>query len=916
MSKHQSAQKYVLKIDTNTLKANNWNLTISFEEALENGNIIALADSTCLRFIDDINEIDICQRNIEIKSLREKLKILKSDKDNPINRDKIKNIYDRINTLSFREDYLCLIANNKTDYKKATKGFYVNGIKYVRLLSTTGQLKKSTIVFVNERIHDELLKKIENGRNPNDKFIPSKYNAYLSLACSSSIPVSEPNVIVIKDCFVTFNDNYISINDNSNDEEPVLKEVFGEVQNNINDGFGLISPKQAEKWSNELLLDYRFSGCCVRNAFLKGMLFCFDFHDFAKKIANQKYITDIWGTQRNIFDADVIITESMLKLWNSYDNYESYYNNCRKNGFSFSITKVTPKKLDNVRNLNYQYLQSYELNDNDIEELVQPTINNIKDILSNDVNKTILFLKGYFIGEKSIDKLDADFVKALMIDKRMINDPFVQSKLLKMLSKKINDAKIGVLQCTGNFSLISGDPFALCQSMFNLEVTGLLKANEFYSKYWNDKKVKEVVGFRSPMSCHNNIKILSLINTEKVNYWYKYMPEVTIFNGFDCTNQRFNGSDNDGDMVFTTNNKVLLKNTRKTLPIICSQKKGEKSIINNKKLIEADMRGFGDDIGSITNKITSMFDIQCLFNKNSKEYKTLEYRIMCGQKYQQDAIDKIKGIESKPMPKSWYDKKSITNNIEFNSKLLVDKKPYFFIYNYPELKKKYHQYLEKANQKSCMLFGKKINTLLYSNNNTSEELKFIEWYNKLCPITDNQSTMNKICHKIEEEINQYQDVLKIRKNNFDYSILKCENINYDLETFNKIKKLYDSYKLKTQNFKINNRGKINDKNDFHRTRLIFKNEFEKKAYSICNNKYKLCNIVLDMCYTNDLSKQFAWDICGEIFIENLLNKNNRKIKYLEKIDNDNNINILSNNINVIEYNGYKFIERIVVINEK
>lgn len=29
MAKHQSAQKFVFKIDTNTLKANNWNLTIS-----------------------------------------------------------------------------------------------------------------------------------------------------------------------------------------------------------------------------------------------------------------------------------------------------------------------------------------------------------------------------------------------------------------------------------------------------------------------------------------------------------------------------------------------------------------------------------------------------------------------------------------------------------------------------------------------------------------------------------------------------------------------------------------------------------------------------------------------------------------------------------------------------------------------
>lgn len=916
MSKHQSSQKYVLKIDTNTLKKHNWNLTLSFNDALENENIIALAESTCLRFIDEINGVDTYKQQLEIKSLRERLKVLKSDKNNPNNRNEIKKIYNRINELSFRKDYLCLVANNKDDYRKAVKGFYVNGIKYVRLLSTTGQLKKSTIVFVNEKIHDKLLNKIENGRNKEDKFIPSKYNAYLSLVCSSSTPVSEPKVIVVKDCVVNFHDRYISIKDNPNGNgEPILEEVYGEIQNNINDGFGLISPNQADKWSKELLLDYRFSGCCVRNSFLKGMLFCFDFHDFAKNIANQEYIIDIWGNKKNIFEADIIITESMLKLWNSYSSYEDYYTNCQKNGFKYSVTKVTPKKLDNIRNLNYQYLQSYELSEQDINELIQPTVDNIKDVLGNDVNKAILFLKGYFIKEKSISKLDADFVKALMIDEKMINDPFVQSKLNNMLNKKINDAKMGVLQCHGNFSLISGDPFALCQSMFGLKVTGLLKSNQFYSKYWNDRNIKNVVAFRSPMSCHNNIKVLSLVKNPSVEHWYRYMSEVTIFNGFDCTNQRFNGADYDGDMIFTTDNNVLLRNTKETLPIICSQKKGEKTIINNKKLIDADMRGFGDEIGSITNKITAMFDIQCLFDKNSNEYKTLEYRIMCGQKYQQDAIDKIKGIESLPMPKYWYNQKSVTNDAEFNSKILVNKKPYFFIYNYPELKKEYHKYLEKINQKSHMLFGKKINDLLYSNNKTPEELDFVNWCFKLCPITDNKSTMNNICHKIEKEFEQYKNNLKIKKKYFDYSILKCENVNYNLDIFNQIKELYNDYTLRTQNFKLNNIKETKDRDDFNTARTIFKNEFVEKAYSICNNKYELCNIILDICYKNNSSKQFAWDICGDVFIENLLNKNNRKIKYLECIDDDKS-NILFDNLNIIEYNGFKFIERITTIHEE
>lgn len=909
MKQNQYVQRYVLKINTKRLKANNWNLNISLKEAQNNNELITLADSTCLRFIDDINNVNVKDKNIKIETLKSKLKKLKTMKSNRNNRQKIKLTYKQLNEISFMKDYVCLVADNKSEYKRAIKGFYINGMKFVRLLSTSGQLKKSTIVFVNEKIHNVLLQRLENGRNVNDKFIPSKYNAYLSLACSSSTPVSDANVIVVKDCIVKFSDTYVLVSDNDENDNPDLKVTTSEIENNINDGFGLISPKQAEIWSNELNLNYCFSGCCVRNAFLKGMLYCFDFHTFARDIAKTNIITDIWGNNKNILDADIIITESMLKLWNSYNSYEHYHENCLKNGFTYSITKVTPKELDNVRNLNYQYLQSYELSNDDIEELIKPTIDNIKDILSDDINKTILYLKGYYIGEKTLNKLDNDFIKALMIDDSMINDAFVQSKLKNMIKKRINDAKIGVLQCNGNFSLISGDPYALCQSMFNMEVTGLLKDNEFYSNYWNKKKVSQVVAFRSPMSCHNNIRKLNLVNNEIVNYWYQYMSEVTILNGFDLTNASLNGCDFDGDLIFTTDNYVLLKNTRDTLPIVCTQKKCDKVVINNNNLIEADMNGFGDDIGVITNKITAMFDIQCLFDKNSMEYKELEYRIMCGQKFQQDAIDKIKGIQFKPMPRYWYDKKSIDEDDTFNSSLVVDKKPYFFIYNYSELRAKYNKFQHNTNIKSYMLFGKSVEELIDNINSIShEEKEFLDWYYKLNPITDNNSTMNIICHKIENELEEYEKVLKDKTLNFDYNILKSEEHSYSNDEFTKIKEIYLEYKDNVQKFKHKNNEKISDNESFINAKNLFMQQFEEKCFSVCNNKYILANIILDICYNNNNSKQFAWSICGDVFIENLLKKNNNRLKYLQLVENQDLDNI--NEELIVKYNGLNFVETV------
>lgn len=591
----------------------------------------------------------------------------------------------------------------------------------------------------------------------------------------------------------------------------------------------------------------------------------------------------------------------MLKLWDCYSSFEDYRRNCDMNGYTFSVTKVTPKKLDNVRNMNYQFLQSYDLTDNEIDMLIEPTIKNITDILHGDINKTILFLKGFMIGEKTIEKMDCDFAKALMIDERLINDGYIQHKIRTMLERKMNDAKIGVIQVNGNFSLISGDPYSLCQSMFNMEVTGLLKANQFYSKYWCDKNVDEVVAFRAPMSCANNIRKLNIITNEEIQYWYQYMNEVTIFNSFDLTNMALNGCDFDGDLVFTTNNDILLKNTHNLLALNCTQKKGEKSIINTQKLIKADMLAFGDDIGSITNKITSMFDLLPMFSKNSDEYKTLEYRIMCGQKFQQESIDKIKGIVAKPMPKEWY-KYSVELD-PFNKSILANKKPYFFIYNYPKLKSDYIKFQKNVNNKCLLTFGKRIDELLSQENFSSEEEEFLKWYDIENPVTINSCLMNRLCKKVELA---FEDFKKSQKNDikdFNIDILKSEGISYSEDKFNQINELYKKYLNKLMEYHSNiKKSKI--KNTSERT--ILENNFKQEAYCICNNKYELCNILLDLCYSNNSNKQFTWFVVGDVIIENLLKKNGNKINYL-----------VEDSHGDIKYNGLTFSKKVMVIkNEK
>lgn len=66
---------------------------------------------------------------------------------------------------------------------------------------------------------------------------------------------------------------------------------------------------------------------------------------------------------------------------------------------------------------------------------------------------------------------------------------------------------------------------------------------------------------------------------------------------------------------------------------MCIQRKANKMVPDEQAFITANIASFGDDIGKTTNRITSMFEVQSHFDRDSKEYGILEYRIKCGQLY-------------------------------------------------------------------------------------------------------------------------------------------------------------------------------------------------------------------------------------------------------------------------------------------
>lgn len=891
MAKEKTCHKFIYKLSSKRLAQSDWKLTLPLQAAIKNKNdVVALSDSQLLRWIHELKGTEDLDEKVRL--IQSEIKHQKKCPKSEESKIRIKELYQTLYSLQYQKDYFYMIMNTRKDYLRANKGFSINQYQYRRLLGTNGGIKKSTITYVGESIYEEIKKRMDNGRNLNKSLIPAKLEAYQALICSSSIPVTMPRIVIVKDCNVTFKEDVILIRDENEKEPRMSREKDYEISYCDSDGYGLMSPEYSRIVNKDLHGEHScgktISGINTRFAWTKGMLFTFDFVAFAKEINRGNFmIQDAWGTSRDVRDYDVILTTSMVKLWDFYDSLEHFLHCSQENHYQFSVSKTTPLKLEHTRNANYQFLQTYSFTEEELYSLCKPTIDEITDVLLNDWRKTIVFLKGMHMEVQSLNEWNNDFIKALMIDSRMAQDPFVVNKVYGMIRKRIQMAAKGSIKLSGNFAIISGDPFSLAQSVFGLPVTGLLKSGEVYHRYWRDKGVNEIVCFRAPMTCHNNIRRRNVVHSEEMDYWYQYNQTGMILNSWDTTCDALNGADKDSDTFFTTDNPIIIKNTQSSPTIECVQKRADKILPKESDLVEANILAFGDEIGSTTNKITAMIEMQSQFERDTLEYQTLEYRIMCGQHYQQNSIDKAKGILSKPMPKYWFDKAAChklpdTSEEERKYKelclrIVADKKPYFLKYVYPELMAAYKKYMNDSNKKSIRLFQMSLDELTKKPDTTKEEKEFLEYHQNLMPVGDRPCTINRICWLFEKT---FEGILKKQKvsSEFNYSILKS-NTAYSKNDYKKIEKVKAEYDDSLKTFQQLAKTERLDKDETNANRNMLILKFKAACEAICPNARELCNILLDMCYSTNKSKQFVWDICGETIIETLLEKHDYNIIY-------------------------------------
>lgn len=256
------------------------------------------------------------------------------------------------------------------------------------------------------------------------------------------------------------------------------------------------------------------------------------------------------------------------------------------------------------------------------------------------------------------------------------------------------------------------------------------------------------------------------------------------------------------------------------------------------------------------------------------------------------------------MPKYWHDRHA-ANRIEDESErefcrsIVADKKPYFMKYIYPQLMKQYNTYIKNTNRNALREFQMSIEELTAADpESLSERQKeFLKYFNSRMPVGVAPCVMNRICKRFEEEFDGY-----IGKHHskvaFDYTIMKYGE-EYTASQFRDIKRLYDEYMSRVRNYMMFSEYERVDECESSSALLSMKDEFEKKCFSLCQNKFMLCDILLDICYTRNSSKKFAWSICGKDIINSLLKHNSNTISF-PKLDDDGDVVYCGERYSIVE----------------
>lgn len=567
----------------------------------------------------------------------------------------------------------------------------------------------------------------------------SKWNSYIGLAATDSIPVSMPNIVVVDDKEMMVKAKVDVVREvDTWDKEGNIRRKFNvqhdkvkRIPTSLFDGAGIVTVKMADKWRKELNLDYipaSFQFRCI--PCLKGKLYTMPVEEFANTYEVSKII-DINGKEWDLFadEIDAILTKSQFKFHDLYQSLEEWRKEFDKtvHGYkrSFNISEYDAafSELKDTTVMSYQPLQTLEFTENEIKELCKSAAKSYTNACSS-AEGFLKFRGIYSEGDKDDDIEWARFPSyyhAMFYNHSLFNDEFIKKKVRQDLKSAKERSYVGKITVRGNYQTLTPDLFALMQHIFGLQVTGLLKYNQIYSNYWNHhlEGAPWVDLIRSPHIAqeHSPVQVVTSGQMEK---WFEYQKTGIIVAVIGNTIAlKANSADFDGDHVLTVDNSIICEaaihqfaNTvyheKIEYPYGSERKKNKIVVSNMDEIIDCDYKGYKNNIGNVINPISILWSL----DKTKAVQDDIKVMSIIGS----ITIDYAKHGQEVSIPKAVI--KLLKNH----------QKPYFMKYLRSGRKKKS---LERELRSMNALVGADINTELFD---------------------DTDCTVNRLCHYMEKNI--------------------------------------------------------------------------------------------------------------------------------------------------------------------
>lgn len=431
-------------------------------------------------------------------------------------------------------------------------------IHYKMLYRTPGKAKKGSCMFINEKLYEVARNFLYMGiQLPVENSPIVEIGAYSSLITSSivgKVQILPEQILVLRDVDSFFNTKVISVETDENKHCKAIPIDNYQVKNTLFDGQALIDTSIFPEWGEGYIL--------LRHHFCKMAAFHSNIQTFMQDYFKESYetatVTDMFGNEHYVKDIKLITTDNAMKWLKFNISYDYWCDWVRKNDSMFGIVKTAHKsKLGEVQRMSYQMINSLDIDI--MPEVTKCSMDYIEQLKTNDD----VFLD--YLRDNSNFSNDYEVLVALVEqDRAFLRSEYFRNRKRKIIEAYVLNFKNGKIIQNADNLVIVGSPYAMLLHSVGEDVNNddTFSSEEnciqcYTERFKDDEYLAE---FRSPFNSKNNMGYLHNVYHKKLQKYFNFGKQIIAINMINTDFQdRNNGSDQDSDSIYTTNQKAIVE---------------------------------------------------------------------------------------------------------------------------------------------------------------------------------------------------------------------------------------------------------------------------------------------------------------------------------------------------------------------